>query len=385
MIDFRFQLPTEIFFGKSALDNLPKLIEGKKVLLSYGSGSIKNSGLYDKVVLALQANAQKFVELAGIEPNPKVSSVRKGVALVREQGLNFILAVGGGSVVDCSKCIARAVYYDGDAWQMVKESGDTEKALPLGCIITLAATGTENNQNAVISNDETLEKIPTYSPGQIPKFALLNPEYTYSVNAYHTAAGAVDIMAHIFEQYFSPNSSKAAMVSDQFAIGLLKTCLNYAPIALVKPKNYQARANLMWSSTMALNGLLSAGKLTDWASHQIEHGVSAVSDITHGVGLAIIFPAWMDFVLWQGADKARFEVLATELFGIEGKDKAARFVEKLREFFVSLGMPERLSQVGVKKEDLRLMAEKTMLSRKEIGGFFKLNQDDVLQILQAAY
>ena len=313
MIDFRFQLPTEIFFGKSALDNLPKLIEGKKVLLSYGSGSIKNSGLYDKVVLALQANAQKFVELAGIEPNPKVSSVRKGVALVREQGLNFILAVGGGSVVDCSKCIARAVYYDGDAWQMVKESGDTEKALPLGCIITLAATGTENNQNAVISNDETLEKIPTYSPGQIPKFALLNPEYTYSVNAYHTAAGAVDIMAHIFEQYFSPNSSKAAMVSDQFAIGLLKTCLNYAPIALVKPKNYQARANLMWSSTMALNGLLSAGKLTDWASHQIEHGVSAVSDITHGVGLAIIFPAWMDFVLWQGADKARFEVLATEL------------------------------------------------------------------------
>ena len=141
----------------------------------------------------------------------------------------------------------------------------------------------------------------------------------------------------------------------------------------------------MWSSTMALNGLLSAGKLTDWASHQIEHGVSAVSDITHGVGLAIIFPAWMDFVLWQGVDKARFEVLATELFGIEGKDKAARFVEKLREFFVSLGMPERLSQVGVKKEDLRLMAEKTMLSRKEIGGFFKLNQDDVLQILQAAY
>jgi len=383
MIDFKFQIPTEIFFGKTALDNLASLIEGKKVLLSYGSGSIKKNGLYAKVVQILQASAAKFVELAEIAPNPKVSSVRKGVSLVHEHGLDFILAVGGGSVVDCSKCIARATHYDGDAWQMVKNGEEVEQAVPLGCIITLAATGTENNPNAVISNDQTLEKIPTYSPKQVPRFALLNPEDTYSVNAYHTSAGAVDIMAHVFEQYFSP--TQGAMVADQFAIGLLKTCLQYAPVALRKPDDYQARANLMWASTMALDGLLAAGKVTDWASHQIEHGVSAVSDITHGAGLAIIFPAWMDFVLAQGADKAKFALLATELFGLEGDDIAVRFVAKLREFFASLGMPTRLSQTGIKKDDLPQMAEKTMLARPSIGEFLRLKQEDVLQILQAAF
>ncbi len=383
MNDFYFQLPTQIFFGKTALDNLPNLIKGKKVLLTYGSGSIKKSGLYDKVVKVLRAEANSFAELSNIAPNPKVSSVRKGVEMVREQGLDFILAVGGGSVVDCSKCIARAVYYDGDAWQMVKNGDNPAQAVPLGCIMTLAATGTENNANAVISNDETLEKIPTYSLLQVPSFAILNPEETYSVNARHTAAGSVDIMAHIFEQYFSPTDDM--MVCDEFSIGLLKTCLQYAPVALLKPQDYQARANLMWASTMALNGLIAAGKVSDWASHQMEHGVSAVSDITHGVGLAIILPAWMDFVLAKGAPKRRFEELGTQLFALEGDKIAERFVLMLKEFFVSLGMPNRLSQVGIKKEDLQAMAQKTMLSQKSIGGFFELNQDDVLQILQAAF
>ncbi len=383
MIDFRFQIPTEIFFGKTALDNLPQLIRGKKVLLTYGGGSIKKNGLYDQVVSILQAESKAFAELSGIAPNPRVSSVHQGVRLVRDKQLDFILAVGGGSVVDCSKCIARAVYYDGDAWQMVKSAESVSNAVPLGCIITMAATGTESNQNAVISNDQTQEKIPCYSQLQIPRFALLNPEFTYSVGAYHTAAGVVDIMAHVFEQYFS--STVSAMVSDQFAIGILKTCLHYAPVALLKPNDYEARANLMWASTMALNGLLAAGKYTDWASHQIEHGVSAVSDITHGVGLAIIFPAWMEYVLSQGADKDRFATLDKELFALDGKDKPSGFITMLREFFASLGMPARLSQVGIKQEDLPIMAEKTMLSRESIGGFLKLNQEAVLQILQAAY
>ena len=175
------------------------------------------------------------------------------------------------------------------------------------------------------------------------------------------------------------------MVCDEFSIGLLKTCLQYAPVALLKPQDYQARANLMWASTMALNGLIAAGKVSDWASHQMEHGVSAVSDITHGVGLAIILPAWMDFVLAKGAPKRRFEELGTQLFALEGDKIAERFVLMLKEFFVSLGMPNRLSQVGIKKEDLQAMAQKTMLSQKSIGGFFELNQDDVLQILQAAF
>ncbi len=383
MIDFKFQIPTEMFFGKTALDNLPELIRGKKVLLTYGGGSIKKNGLYKQVVEILEADSADFAELAGIDPNPKVSSVHQGVKLIKERCLDFILAVGGGSVVDCSKCISRAVYYDGDPWEMVKNAASVEQAVPLGCIITLAATGTENNQNAVISNDQTLEKIPSYDTMQIPRFALMNPEYTYSVNAYHTAAGAVDIMAHVFEQYFSP--TVGAMVADEFAIGILKTCLSYAPVALLQPTDYEARANLMWASAMALNGLLAAGKATDWASHQIEHGVSAISDITHGVGLAIIFPAWMDYVLGQGVEKGKFETLAEQLFALEGKNKAKRFVLMLREFFTSLGMPSKLSQVGVKKEDLETMAQRTMLSRSYIGGFYKLKQNDVLQILQAAY
>ena len=383
MVDFRFQLPTEIFFGKEAMSNLPNLVKGKKVLLTYGFGSIKKMGLYDEVVNVLQKECPVFAELSGIAPNPKVSSVREGVKIIKEKGLDFILAVGGGSVIDGSKCIARAVYYDGDPWQMIKDGATVENAVPLGCILTLSATGTETNMNAVISNDETSEKIPSYSLKQIPKFAILNPEYTYSVDAFQTAAGTVDIMAHVFEQYFSANSD--AMVADQFAIGILKTCMKYAPVGLMKPDNYVARANLMWSSTMALNGLLSAGKMTDWASHQIEHGVSAISDITHGVGLAIIFPAWMNYVISKGADVEKFEILGKELFGLVGSDLASRFVLMLGQFFASIGMPAKLSQVGIKKEDLPLMAERTMLGRSSIGGFMKLNQEDVLNILNAAY
>ncbi len=383
MVDFRFQLPTEIFFGKKALDNLASLVKGKKVLLTYGFGSIKKMGLYDEVVKVLRKECPVYAELSGIAPNPKISSVRDGVKIIKEKGLDFILAVGGGSVIDCSKCIARAVYYDGDPWQMVKDSLEVENAIPLGCVLTLSATGTESNINSVISNDETAEKIPSYSRLHLPKFAILNPEFTYSVDAYQTAAGTVDIMAHVFEQYFSANSD--AMVADQFAIGILKTCMKYAPVGLMKPDNYEARANLMWSSTMALNTLLTAGKVTDWASHQIEHGVSAISDITHGVGLAIIFPAWMNYVISKGADVKKFEILGKELFGLEGKDLALRFVLMLGQFFASIGMPAKLAQVGIKKEDLSLMAERTMLGRSSIGGFMKLNQEDVLNILNAAY
>ena len=382
MINFNYSIPTEIYFGKDKIDKLGELVKrhGTRVLLAYGGGSIKQNGIYNKVVDTFNSLDIPFFELSGIEPNPRITSVREGVKICRENNIDFILAIGGGSVIDCSKAIAGGYYYEGDPWDFCTRKASIKKALPIGTILTIAATGSEMNENAVISNLDTEEKIGIGSRHVKPKFSILDPTYTFSVPAKHTAAGTVDIISHIFEQYFCP--TKGAYMQDRMAEALLKTCIHYGPIAIDNPENYDARANLMWTSSVALNGLLTYGKITDWATHGMEHELSAVYDITHGVGLAILTPHWMEHVLDE-ATVDKFVEYGVNVWGLqdhEDKFKVAQeAINKTKEFFISLGIPMTLSEVGIREEKLEEMAAKATV-RGAIGGFKKLNKEDVLKI-----
>jgi butanol dehydrogenase len=293
MLNFTMSMPTEVYFGKDTLDGLFGYLSkfgGKRILLVYGGGSIKKNGIYDKTVSILNSNGIFFKELSGIKPNPRISSVRDGVKIIRDNRLDFILAAGGGSVIDACKAIAAGAVYDGDPWDFYLRKAKLEKApLPIGVILTLAATGSETNWGSVVSDDETERKLPFRHEWLRPKFAVLDPVFTYSVPPFHTAAGIADIMAHVFEQYFSP--TKSAYLSDRLAEAVMKTVIHYAPKVMKDPEDYEARANILWAGTLALNQLLTYGKATDWATHMIEHEVSAIYDISHGAGLAVLFPA----------------------------------------------------------------------------------------------
>ena len=297
MLDFNIHFPTRIRFGRGKIENLGQeiLAWGDKVLLVYGGGSIKRSGLYDQVLQIFKDNSITHVELSGVQPNPRISSVRQGVELCKKHEVHLVLAVGGGSTIDCAKIIAAGAGYDGDAWDFFTRKAKINYALPIGTVLTLAATGSEMNANAVISNDDTKEKLGTGSPVLIPRFSILDPEYSFTVPPEQTASGTVDIMSHIFEQYFS--LTPETFIQDRLAEAMLKTCIHYGPIAIAQPDNYEARANLMWTGSLALNGLLGAGKRTDWATHDIEHEISALYDVTHGLGLAVLTPYWMQYVL----------------------------------------------------------------------------------------
>ncbi|SJZ55259.1 hypothetical protein SAMN02745116_00700 [Pilibacter termitis] len=327
MNNFRMYVPTDIRFGKNRLEELPEVLAeyGKKVLLAYGGGSIKKSGLYDKVVQLLNEQNFTIVELTGIEPNPKIESVREGVRLVREHDLDVILAVGGGSVVDAAKVIAGAVFYEGDAWDVVVDKSKMSKALPLVDILTLSATGTEMNRNAVISNTKTNEKFGTSGWELIPKASFLDPENTYTVSSYQTSAGSADIMSHLCEQYF--NRTQGVDVQTNVAEALMKTVIQNTPLALENPNDYDARSNLMWASTLALNGLVGNGAGQGWTCHPIEHELSAFYDITHGIGLAIVTPRWLKFCIEKDdSTHERIANWARNVWNIieENDEKAAR-------------------------------------------------------------
>jgi alcohol dehydrogenase YqhD (iron-dependent ADH family) len=381
MKNFNYYAPTKILFGKDKVNEMEEEIKphGSRVLLTYGGGSVKKIGLYDQVVKQLKDNGLYFVELGGIKPNPRISSVREGIRICREQKIDFVLAIGGGSVIDASKIIAAGVKYDGDPWDFL-----IQKALPLGTVLTLAATGSEMNGNAVISNEETLEKRGLGSDLLRPKFSVLDPVYTFSVNRYHTAAGTVDIMSHIFENYFAP--SEGTYVQDAIAESILKTCIKYGPIALTSPDNYEARSNLIWAGSLALNGLTLTGKSAgDWATHGIEHEVSAIYDLTHGVGLAILHPAWMEYVL-NDATAPKFAQMARNVWGIDENDdmKAAREgISSVRSFFNLLDMPASLSQVNITDDHFTDMGKKACVFGN-IGSFRSLDEQDVVAILRKA-
>ena len=296
MHNFIFSVPTTVYFGKGQLTSLSKAMHplGTKVLVVTGRGSTIRNGILAKVKCAL--SDFQLTELSGVDPNPRVTTVRKGVELCREKGIEVILAVGGGSVIDCAKAIAAGVYYDGDPWNMVLNSakGSITKALPVCTVLTLAATGSEMDGAAVISNVDTNEKFTMLSPLLIPKVSIMDPEFTYSVPAPQTAAGSADILSHIMEVYFGDENT---YMTDRISEALMKTVIRFAPVAMTRPDDYEARANLMWASSWAINGLTAAGKAHDWSCHYIEHELSAFYDITHGVGLAIITPQWMRYIL----------------------------------------------------------------------------------------
>ncbi|NLB17178.1 MAG: iron-containing alcohol dehydrogenase [Syntrophomonadaceae bacterium] len=387
MLNFNLQIPTRILFGKDKVNELGKEIlkYGNRVLLVYGGGSIKSCGLYERIIQILNEKEISFVELSGVQPNPRITSVCQGVELCRENRVELVLAVGGGSVIDCAKIIAAGVMHDGEPWDFFQGKARIGKALPIGTVLTLAATGSEMNLNAVISNEETDEKIGVGGTSLYPKFSILDPTLTFTVPSNQTAAGTADIISHIFEQYFSP--TPGCFVQDRMAESMLKTCIYYGPIAIAEPENYEARANLMWTSTLALNGLLSTGKVTDWGVHQIEHVISAIYDVTHGLGLAILIPSWMRQVLNEQT-VTKLAEYARRVWAIHGDDDLAvakQGINKTEEFFRSLGLAASLKEIGVDESRLEEIADQATINQVPLGAFGELSRNDVLNILKSAY
>jgi alcohol dehydrogenase YqhD (iron-dependent ADH family) len=384
--NFTFLNPTKLIFGKGQLDQLKTEIPqyGKKVLIVYGGGSIKKSGLYDKVTAALDEIGAQVFELSGVEPNPRISTARKGVEICKQEGIEFLLAVGGGSVIDCTKLIAAGAKYDGDPWDIVTKKTFAREALPFGTVLTLAATGSEMNSGSVITNWETNEKYGWGSAVTFPKFSILDPENTYTVPRNQTIYGLVDMMSHVLEHYF--HLEENTDFQDRMCESLLITVMETAPKLLADLENYEHRATILYAGTMALNGMVNMGYRGDWATHNLEHAVSAVYDIPHGGGLAILFPHWMEHNL--NVKPERFKQLAVRVFGVNPEGKSAEEaglegIGKLREFWNSIEAPARLADYEIDDSKIDLMADRAMVNG-EFGNFKKLNREDVLAIYRAS-
>jgi len=385
MLNFTHNVPTILHFGKGQICHLEEALNsyGKRVLLTYGGGSIKKIGLYDEVMEILNKGGFTVVEMGGIDPNPRIESVEKGVALCKEHNIDVVLAVGGGSTIDCSKAIAAGVFYDGDLWELASTSRELHKALPLVDILTVAATGSEFDNSAVISNLKTHEKI-----GSIycyPSVSICDPTYTFSVSKYQTASGAVDIMSHIFEGYFSHTADSDLF--DGIAETVLKSVIKNLPIALAEPNNYSARANLMANSSIACSDIPEYGKQpTGWPCHGMEHELSAYYDITHGVGLAILTPRWMRYILKKDPSCTwRFAKFARNIWNLQGDDEAALAVagiDALETFFRSTGLPMSLTELNIGEEHFHDMASHVVNSGRMVKGFVPLDYDDVVAIFR---
>ncbi|MBR0600713.1 iron-containing alcohol dehydrogenase [Bacillus safensis] len=389
MENFIYYNPTKLMFGKGQLEGLKSELAryGKRVLLVYGGGSIKKNGLYDNVIRALnEADAEVF-ELSGVEPNPRLTTVKKGIDICHKENIDFLLAVGGGSVIDCTKAIAAGAEYDGNVWDIISKKTTAQKALPFGTVLTLAATGSEMNPDSVITNWETNEKYVWGSSVTHPAFSILDPEHTYSVPENQTVYGMVDMMSHVFEQYF--HNVKNTPLQDRMCFAVLQTVIETAPKLLEDLQNYEHRETILYAGTIALNGTLQMGYFGDWASHTIEHAVSAVYDIPHAGGLAILFPNWMRHTLDHNVE--RFKNLMLNMFDIETEGKSDRDIalegiDKLSAFWTSLGAPSRLADYDIGEDQLDKIAD---IAAKEMeyggfGNFMKLNRDDILSILKAS-
>ncbi|MGC6588220.1 iron-containing alcohol dehydrogenase [Paenibacillus sp. Dod16] len=382
MRPFVFHNPTQLIFGKGKLSALSGEVAkyGRNVLLVYGGGSIKRSGLYDQVIALLKEANAVVTELAGVEPNPRLSTVHKGVALCREHNIDLILAVGGGSVLDCSKAIAVGAKYDGDMWDFVERKAVPQAGLPLGTVLTMAATGSEMNGGSVITNEVTQEKMGWGSPYAYPAFSILDPVHTFSLPRDQTVYGIVDIMSHVLEHYFHQDTNTP--VQDGFCETILRTVIDTAPKLVEDLENYELRETIMYCGTMALNGMINMGMAGDWGTHNIEHAVSAVYDIPHGGGLAILFPNWMKYN--RSADPQRFKSLAVNVFGVDpaGKTDEAiglEGIEALRRFWTSIGAPSTLGAYDIDDSQIEAMADKAMRFGP-FGNFRKLQREDVVEI-----
>ena len=389
MIDFPFHNPTRIHFGRTALDHLEEevLRYGTKVLLVYGGGSIKRIGLYDQVMSILLKLGAQVWELGGIQPNPRLSPVYKGIDLCREHGIELVLAVGGGSAIDTAKAIANGACYEGDVWDLYTGKGSNTEVLPLGTIVTIPAAGSEMSSSSVITREEDLCKRGRNTPLNFPKFSILNPEYTFSLPPFQTACGVVDIMAHMMERYFT--QVEHVELTDRMTEGALRTMINNAPIVMTEPENYDARAEVMWTGCLAHNTLLQTGRIGDWASHKLEHELSALYDIAHGAGLAIIFPAWMKYVLPRGGAKklAQFAIRVFDVAEDSGtlEEIAAEGIVRLEKFYHSLGLTTTLHENGIGTQDFDRMAERACaMVGGTLGCFASLKPGDCKAIYQLA-
>ncbi|MFD5018591.1 iron-containing alcohol dehydrogenase [Paenibacillus sp. NPDC058367] len=386
MRNFDFYNPTKLIFGQGTLEALKTEVPkyGKNVLLMYGGGSIKRSGLFDKVMAELSAIDAVVTELSGVEPNPRLSTVHKGVELCHEHNIDLILAVGGGSVLDCAKAVAVGAKYEGDMWDFVERKAAAQDALPLGTVLTMAATGSEMNSGSVITNEVTKEKMGWGSIHAFPAFSILDPENTFTLPRDQTVYGMVDIMSHVLEHYFHTDGNTP--VQDGFCETLLRTVIETAPKLIEDLNNYELRETIMYCGTMALNGMVSMGFAGDWATHNIEHAVSAVYDIPHGGGLAILFPQWMKYNI--DTDPARFRKLAVNVFGVDpagknDKEIGLEGIEALRSFWDSIGAPKTLADYDIDDSEIGSMADKAVRFGP-FGNFRKLDREDVVEIYKMA-
>ena len=374
MIDFSYFTPTRYIFGKNAQNKVGEYsreLLGEKILLVFGKGSVIKSGLLDEIEKNLKDTGIKFYEFGGIQPNPIDGPVREGIRLCREESIDGILAVGGGSVIDTAKAIAAGVPYDGDFWDFFCGKAKVEKALPVGVVLTIPAAGSEGSGNAVITKEEGLVKVSIRTDFALrPKFALLNPELTFSLPPYQTACGIVDMMAHILERYFTP--TEETEVTDRISEGLLKSIMEEAPKVIKNPHDYNARANIMWAGTLAHNGICGCGKLEDWASHGLEHEISALYDVAHGAGLAVILPAYMRYVM--EFKPQRLAMLAKGVFDFRGPENehqaALSAISGFETFFKSIGMPVNFAELGITNPDIELLVKKVHENKGAIFGAY---------------
>lgn len=386
MNNFTFSCPTKIIFGRGTEHQVGGEIKkySSKILFCYGGGSIKRTGLYDKVVMSLKEAGVEFIELSGVKPNPRLSLVQQGIKLCRENNIDFILAVGGGSVIDTAKAIAMGVPYDNDVWDFFEGKATLERALPVGVILTIPATGSEASDATVITNEDGWYKIGFHSELIRPLFAIMNPELTYTLPAYQTACGVADIMAHVMERYFT--NVEGVDLTDRLCEATLKTVINNVRIVLKEPDNYNARAEIMWAGTIAHNDLLSTGRIGDWASHKIEHELSAIYDIAHGAGLAAVLPAWMKYVYKHNLN--RFVQFAVRVWDVDLsydnlESIALEGIRRMTDFFKEIGLPVTLKELNITDERFEEMADKcTASGTKEVGQFVKLNKNDIINILK---
>ena len=389
MENFTFCSPTNFVFGKGTEEKVGELCSkygAKKILIVYGGGSVVRSGLLDRVKDSLTKAGLVYTELGGVKPNPEDDKVREGIKMVREEGIDFLLPVGGGSTIDTAKGIACGALYDGDFWDFYVGKSVIQKAMPVGVVLTIPAAGSEGSGNSVITNISTMQKLSLRCPDHLrPVFSIMNPELTFTLSPYQTACGICDMMVHIFERYFT--NSEAVGISDRLCEGILESIMEEAPKVMADPENYDARANLMWAGNIAHNGTCGIGRIEDWSSHFIEHEISSMYGVTHGAGLSVIFPAWMEFTSKINPSKAK--QLSIRVLGVSpnylNDDVIALGVNKLREFWKSLGLPVTMHELGVDNPDIDALVRNLHANKGEIiGNYVPLTKDMTRQILELA-
>jgi len=389
MKNFVFQSPTKFVFGKNTENEVGRLLKdyhAKKVLIHYGAGSIKRSGLFDRVVKVLKEADIDFVELGGVVPNPRDTLVYEGIALCKREDVDFVLAVGGGSAIDSAKAIAAGAKYGGDFWDFYEKKETIKDALGIGVVLAIPAAGSEGSASAVITKTDGMLKRGLYSQYYRPKFSIINPELTYTLPTYQTSAGVVDMMGHIFERYFTPSDN--TLFIDRLAEGTLVSIIEAGRVLMDDPTNYEARSVICWAGTIAHNGFFGVGRQEDWSTHRLEHELSALYDVTHGAGLAVMYPAFMKYTL--NTDCERYKRFAIKVFGVKAKEKSDKEIAlegilKLEKFYKEMGMPTDFDGLNAKKDDIDYLVKKLEENvGKNFGHFQVLNMEDAKKIYQLA-